>query len=110
MNIERVQVGVKVVLHVAGRMNAENAAHFESECESCMSEGFTSLVVDLGDLVYISSAGLRSVLTIAKKLKDKGGVLRICRLTGMVLQVFEITRLTQVFPPHDSIESAVMED
>src|SRR5580692_6044212 len=109
MNIERVQVGVKVVLHVAGRMNAENAAHFESECESCIAEGFTSLIVDLGDLVYISSAGLRSVLMIAKKLKEKGGVLRICRLTGMVLQVFEITKLTQVFPLHDSVESAVLE-
>ena len=109
MNIERVQIGDKAVLHVAGRMNAENAAHFESKCESCISEGFTSLIVDLGDLVYISSAGLRSVLTIAKKLKDKGGVLRICRLTGMVLQVFEITKLTQVFPLHDSVESAVVE-
>jgi anti-sigma B factor antagonist len=109
MNIERVQVGAKVVLHVAGRMNAENAAHFESECESCMSEGVRSLVVDLGELIYVSSAGLRSVLTVAKKLKDKGGELRICRLTGMVLQVFEITNLTQVFPLHDSVESALQE-
>jgi anti-sigma B factor antagonist len=109
MNIERVQIGDKAVLHVSGRMNAENAAHFESECESCISEGFTNLVVDLGDLVYISSAGLRSVLTVAKKLKDKGGVLRICRLTGMVRQVFEITKLTQVFPLHDSVESAILE-
>ena len=109
MNIERVQIGVKAVLHVTGRMNAENAAYFESECESCISEGFTSLIVDLGDLVYISSAGLRSVITVAKKLKDKGGVLRICRLTGMVHQVFEITKLIQVFPPYDSVESAVVE-
>ena len=110
MNIERVQVGVRAVLHVAGRMNADNAAQFESECESCISEGFTNIVVDLGDLVYISSAGLRSVITIAKKLKDKGGELRICCLTGMVLQVFEITSLTQVFPPYDSVESAAQED
>jgi anti-sigma B factor antagonist len=110
MNIERVQIGFKAVLHVAGRMNAENSAHFELECGSCMSEGFTSLIVDLGDLVYISSAGLRSVITVAKKLKDKGGVLRICRLSGMVRQVFEITNLTKVFPLHDSVESALAED
>jgi stage II sporulation protein AA (anti-sigma F factor antagonist) len=107
MNIERVQVGGKAVLYVAGRMNAENAARFESACESCISEGFKSLVVDLGDLVYISSGGIRSIVVIAKKLKDKGGELRICRLTGMVLQVFEITKLTQVFPLHDSVESAI---
>jgi hypothetical protein len=35
--------------------------------------------------------------------------LRICRLTGLVRQVFEITRLNQVFPPHDSVESALLE-
>ena len=47
---------------------------------------------------YVSSMGLRSFVPIAKKLRDKGGELRICRLTGLVRQVFEITRLNQVFP------------
>jgi anti-sigma B factor antagonist len=97
------------VLHVAGRMDAENAVQFERQCESCISEGFTSLVIDLGDLTYVSSMGLRSFVAAAKKLRDKGGDLRICRLTGLVRQVFEITRLNQVFPPHDSVESALME-
>jgi anti-anti-sigma factor len=109
VTIERTEVGGKVVLRVAGRMDAENAVQFEQQCESCISEGFTSLVIDLSDLVYISSMGLRSVVASAKKLRDKGGDLRICRLTGLVRQVFEITRLNQVFPPHDSVESALME-
>jgi len=109
MNIEREQVGGKVVLRVAGRMNAENSSQFESQCEACIAEGSKSLIVDLGDLAYVSSAGLRSFVIIAKKLKETGGVLRICRLTGMVRQVFEITRLTELFPLHDSVESAVLE-
>ncbi|HWG21002.1 MAG TPA: STAS domain-containing protein [Terracidiphilus sp.] len=109
MNIERVQVGSKVVLRVAGRMDAETASQFESECESCISEGFTTLIVDLGDLTYISSMGLRSFVAIAKKLKGHGGGLRVCRITGLVLQVFEITRLTQLFPLHGSVESALVD-
>ena len=109
MTIEQTQVGDKIVLHVAGRMDAENAVQFERQCESCISEGFTSLVIDLGDLTYVSSMGLRSFVAAAKKLRDKGGDLRICRLTGLVRQVFEITRLNQLFPPHDSVESALME-
>ena len=109
MTIEQTQVGTKVVLHVAGRMDAENADQFEKHCESCISEGFTSLVVDLADLAYISSLGLRSIVAIALKLRNKGGDLRLCRLTGLVRQVFEITRLNQVLPPHDSVESALME-
>lgn len=107
VNIDRVQVGDKVVLRVAGRMDVESANQFEPACEACISEGFAKLVVDLGDLTYISSLGLRSFVTVAQKLKDKGGELRLCRLTGLVRQVFEITRLTQLFPLHDSVESAL---
>ena len=109
MTIERIQIGDKVVLHVAGRMDAENAVQFEQQCLSCLSEGVTKLVIDLGDLRYVSSMGLRSFVVIAQKLQEKGGELRICRLTGLVQQVFEITRLNQVLPLHDSLESALME-
>jgi anti-anti-sigma factor len=109
VTIERTQVGGKLVLHVAGRMDAENSAAFESQCEACISEGFTSLVIDLGGLTYVSSMGLGAIVNIAKQLRDKGGEVRICCLTGLVRQLFEITRLNYVFPPHDSVESALME-
>jgi anti-anti-sigma factor len=102
------QIEGKVVLHVAGRMDAENAAQLEGQCQSCIAEGSRSLIVDLGELSYVSSMGLRSFVSIAKTLKSKGGELRICRLTGLVRQVFEITRLNQALPIYDSVESAVM--
>jgi anti-sigma B factor antagonist len=108
VNIKRTQVGDKVVLHVAGRMDAENADQFEQQCESSIAEGFTNLVADLGDLTYISSLGLRSVVAVAQKLRGKGGDLRLCRLTGLVRQVFEITRLNQIFPTYDSVDAALM--
>lgn len=109
MTIDRLEVGGKVVLHVAGRMDADNAIQFEKQCESCISEGLTSLIIDVGDLRYISSMGLRSFVFFAQKFREKGGELRICRMTGLVQQVFEITRLNQVLVLHDSVESAVME-
>ena len=109
VNIERTQAGDKIVLHVAGRMDAETFAQFDRQCESCISEGATNLIVDLGDLGYISSIGLRSFVFFSQKLKEKGGALRICRLTGLVKQVFEITTLDRVLLLHDSVESALME-
>jgi anti-anti-sigma factor len=53
--------------------------------------------------------GLGAIVNIAKQLRDKGGEVRICCLTGLVRQLFEITRLNYIFPPHDSVESALME-
>ena len=109
VTIERTLVRNKVVLRVAGRMDAENSQAFETQCESCISEGVTMLVLDLGDLTYVSSMGLGAIVRVAKQLRDGGGEVRICCLTGLVRQLFEITRLNHVFPTHDSVESALME-
>jgi len=96
------------VLFVSGRMDAESAPQFEQKSNACIEEGVTSLVVDLGALTYISSMGLRSFISVAKTLQDKGGALRICRLTGLVKQVFEITGLISTFPIYESVESALI--
>jgi anti-sigma B factor antagonist len=109
VTIERTLVRDKVVLRVVGRMDAESAPAFEAQCKSCIGDGFTSLVLDLGGLTYVSSLGLGAIVRVAKQLRDEGGEVRICCLTGLVRQLFEITRLNHVFPPHDSVESALME-
>jgi anti-anti-sigma factor len=107
--IERTQVSDQVVLIVSGRMDAENAPHFQEKCGDCIAEGHTNLVADLGALAYVSSMGLRSFLSVAKTLQGKGGSLRLCCLKGLVKQVFEITGLLQVFPVYETVESAVLE-
>ena len=99
----------KVVLRVAGRMDAESTPVFEAQCESCIAEGFNSLVLDLSELMYVSSMGLGAIVRVAKQLRDDGGDVRICCVTGLVRQLFEITRLNHVFPAHDSLESALTE-
>jgi anti-sigma B factor antagonist len=109
VTIEQSLVQDKVVLRVAGRMDAESTPAFESHCESCISEGVTTLVLDLGNLTYVSSMGLGAIVRVAKQLGDGGGEVRICCLTGLVRQLFEITRLNNVFPTHDSVESALTE-
>jgi anti-anti-sigma factor len=96
-------------LLVSGRMDAENAPQFEQQCRACIvAEGLTGLVVDLGELKYVSSMGLRSFIAVGKTLQDKGGALRICRLNGLVKQVFEITGLSRAFPIYESVEAALI--
>lgn len=106
MTIERKQVSDLEVLVLSGRMDAENAPQFEKECNACIAEGRNTLVVDAGDLSYVSSMGLRCFVAVAKTLKGKGGELRICRLQGLVNQVFEITGLKRGLNVFESLESA----
>ncbi len=108
LTIEKRQVSGQVVLLVSGRMDAGNTPQFQEKCGACIAEGITSLVVDLGGLVYVSSMGLGSLLSLGKTLQAKGGALRLCRLNGLVKEIFEITSLIQVLPVYESVESALM--
>ena len=59
------------------------------------------ILVNFADLDYISSAGLRVLLTTAKRLGGSGGTLRICGLNETVSEVFEISGFSvilSVFP------------
>ena len=91
-------------------MDADNAPAFEAQCESWISQGINQLVIDVGELSYVSSMGLRSFMSIGKRVQESGGKLRVCRQTGLVKQVFEITRLNALFPPHESVEAALADE
>ncbi|MDO9630480.1 MAG: STAS domain-containing protein, partial [Humidesulfovibrio sp.] len=73
MNCTGSKQGAFYVLEVTGRMDALTSQGFETECQSRLEAGDTRIVADLGGLEYISSAGLRSILSAAKKLKAAGG-------------------------------------
>lgn len=110
VTIESTRVGAKVVLKLGGRMDAVSAKDFETACEPHIAAAANPLVLDLSELIYVSSLGLRSFITVGKALKDQGGELRLCRMSGFVRQLFEITRLITVFPEYDTIEGAVAEN
>jgi len=108
VTVEQKQVAGQVVVIVSGRMDAESAPQFEEKCRACIAEGLTGLVVDLGELTYVSSMGLRSFISVTKALQEKGETLRLCRLKGLVKQVFEITGLLGMFRVYDSVEAALI--
>ena len=94
-------------MKLAGRMDAQSATAFEESCMSWISQGVYELILDMAGLQYISSLGLRSFVVIGQQTKQNGGTLRLCGMTGLVKQVFEITRVASLFPMHDTVESAL---
>jgi anti-sigma B factor antagonist len=98
--------GPATVIKVEDRMDAQSCLEFEKACNRLVDEGEKLLVIDLGSLNYVSSAGLRSFLALAKRLRETGGALRLCGLGGIVKQVFDTAGLTSVFPIFDSVDAA----
>ena len=109
MTLESSSAGDKVIIKLAGRMDAETATQFDQFCDSLIAQGSTKIVVDLADLAYVSSMGLRSFIAVGKTLQEQGGKLWVCRASGLVKQVFTITRINLIFPLYEAVESALAE-
>lgn len=95
------------IIKPKGRMDAVSAPEFEKQCSHCIEAGEVTLIADLSELDYISSAGFRSVLVSVKNLKKQQGELRFCGLTGMVKDVFEISGLSSILAIYDSLDDAL---
>jgi len=106
MEFESHKQGNFLVLKVKGRMDAVTAPEFEAYCAKLMEAGDKAFIVELAGLEYISSAGLRSILAVAKKLKAVQGDIRFCGLKGMVQEVFSISGFSTMFPIADTAEAA----
>ena len=97
MQFESAKQGKAVVIKAKGRMDAASAPEFEAECGRFIDQGETLLAVDQGGVEYLSSAGLRSILATAKRLKARQGEIRFCGLTGMVQEVFSVSGFSSMF-------------
>ncbi len=105
VNIRKEEKGL--VVSVIGRMDAVSSPDFDTQVEEQINKGETSLVLDLSGLDYISSAGLRSMLTLAKKLKTKEGDLVLCGLQDVVKEVFHVSGFSTIFEICASLEEAM---
>ena len=105
MEITSTQENECCVLALSGRLDATTAVTFDESASKALSDGKSMLLVDMKDLVYVSSAGLRSFLSLAKKLKANKGKLCFCSPQPMVNEVFRISgfdRMLQVFETRDA--------
>lgn len=89
ISIEK-QSQVAVVV-AGGRLDAAGAPEIEASCKALIQEGSKRLLLDMVKVEYISSAGLRSLLVLAKAVKSAGGAMVLCSLTPAVREVMTIS-------------------
>ena len=94
MQIQKKSDGDKLLLEVSGRVDTTTAPELES-CINESTKGVKELVLDLKDMAYISSAGLRVMLK-AHKLMSAQGSLIIKNVQSDVMGVFEMTGFSDI--------------
>ena len=94
MTINQNKNGSKLVLAVEGRLDTTTAPQLESEIKSSIS-GITELEFDFSKLDYISSAGLR-VLLSAQKIMNKQGSMVIRNASDEIKEIFDVTGFSDI--------------
>ena len=79
----------KAVFELNGRLDTVTAPDLEKELKEIM-DGLTELILDFENLQYISSAGLRVVLS-AQKTMSKQGEMKVLHVNDTIMEVFEVT-------------------
>jgi len=98
-----------IIVSVEGRVDTSTAPELESYLTGSVAPAPKTLIISLKEVKYISSAGLRVVLLMAKKLKTSGGELILTGLEGAVKEVFEISGFYSIFKIFDTEEAALAE-
>lgn len=89
MNIEKISDGADLTVKLKGRLDTTTAPQLEAELKRELN-GRSGLVFDFAELEYLSSAGLR-VLLSAQKVMNKQGTMTIQNVNETIMEIFEIT-------------------
>ena len=84
----------KALIVLEGRLDTITSPDLEKELNEVLSE-ITKLTMDFDKLEYISSAGLRVIMTAYEEM-EKRGQMKLIHVSGVVMEVLEITRITDI--------------
>ena len=92
---------------VAGRVDSATAPDFEKALQSLIQANRNQIVLDLNGVDYMSSAGIRGMVSSLKAAKGGGGDLRLAQPSTRVKEVLELAGLHSIFAVYDSLIEAV---
>jgi anti-anti-sigma factor len=107
MNISQERQGDTLIVAAAGRVDGSNSQEFQQAIEGVIDDNDRAVVLQLKQLSYISSSGLRVMLMVARMLQKRGTKFALCELTESIREVFEISGFDRIISVHDTESAAV---
>ncbi len=95
------------VAHVAGRVDSSTAPEMQEHLNGLLKRGRYNVVLNMKDVPYLSSAGLRALLSTLQACKKHGGDLRLAEVSEQVARVLEPTSFDVYFKCFASDTEAV---
>lgn len=99
--------GDVLILRFKGRLDAISSPSAEKKVFDCINSGENKLLLHFGGVDYLSSAGMRMLLSTTKKLKGLSGKLGLCAVTNNVMDVLKMSGFDQVLELYKTEEEAL---
>lgn len=96
MEVRKETNGSEMTANIIGRIDINSSPVLASELE-LIPEEISTLVLDFGELNYVSSAGLRVIFQLHKKMKERGGSMIIRHVNDFVLEILDSVGFLDVF-------------
>jgi anti-anti-sigma factor len=107
MDINESNSGNAVIIQPVVRIDTNTSTEVEEKLVEILDRSETNIVVDLNEIDYVSSAGLRVFLMAAKKLKSLSGNFILASMNDHIKEVFDISGFTPIFTITPDTASAV---
>ena len=95
------------VISVGGFIDTTTSSELEESLKRLLKQGQFNIVVDLGSVNYISSAGWGIFISEIKEIRENGGDLKLAAMIGDVYEVFELLEFQTILEAFDSVGEAV---
>ena len=107
MEISQKEENGIVSIAIRGRLDADTSLEAEKVVKDVLGSEANRLLFNLGELEYLSSAGLRVLLSAAKEMRRRDGKIVLCALNEFVKEIFEVSGFQSLIPITDSVESGI---
>lgn len=94
MKMTKTQSGSNLTVALEGRLDTGTAPELEGMLKDSL-EGVTELTIDMAELDYLSSAGLR-VLLGAQKTMNRQGIMKVANVNETIMEIFEVTGFADI--------------
>jgi anti-sigma B factor antagonist len=102
----KIENGV-LIIKIDGRLDAATSPSADETIKKTMIEDSNKLLFDLSDLEYLSSGGLRVILSAAKEIRRRKGKVALCCLNHYVDEIFEVSGFKSMIPIKDTVEAGL---
>ncbi len=98
MNIETEMEGDILTVKVSGRIDSKRAPEFDTVLRATIAGEDRAIIVDIGGVTFVGSAGLRTLLTAATVLRERGTGFAVCCPSNPIRGLFKLSGLDRVIP------------